>query len=132
MSLFAKLVEKLRATPDGDGTLLDHCILVYGCGMGDGDHHTPFDLPVALVGGGAGRLAGNRHLKYPLHTPFMNLGLSLLEKVDVEVERIDEPRRASGPQPIQIGERQPPFEVVDVVLDVDDEASVGASIPGTA
>ena len=66
LSLFAKLVEKLRATPDGDGTLLDHCILVYGCGMGDGDHHTPFDLPVALVGGGAGWLAGNRHLKYPL------------------------------------------------------------------
>ena len=97
MSLFAKLVEKLRATPDGDGTLLDHCILVYGCGMGDGDHHTPFDLPVALVGGGAGRLAGNRHLKYPLHTPFMNLGLSLLEKVDVEVERIaDSTGRLAG------------------------------------
>ncbi len=83
--------------PDGDGTLLDHCILVYGCGMGDGDHHTPFDLPVALVGGGAGRLAGNRHLKYPLHTPFMNLGLSLLEKVDVEVKRIaDSTGRLAG------------------------------------
>ena len=97
MSLFAKLVEKLRATPDGDGTLLNHCILAYGCGMGDGDHHTPFDLPVALVGGGAGRLAGNRHLKYPLHTPFMNLGLSLLEKVDVEVERVaDSTGRLAG------------------------------------
>ncbi len=97
MSLFAEFVEKLRATPDGDGTLLDHCILVYGCGMGDGDHHTPFDLPVALVGGGAGRLAGNRHLKYPLHTPFMNLGLSLLEKVDVEVEHIaDSTGRLAG------------------------------------
>ena len=88
MSLFARFVEKLRATPDGDGTLLDHSILLYGCGMGDGDHHTPFDLPVALVGGGGGRLTGNRHLKYPLHTPFMNLGLSLLEKVDVQVDRI--------------------------------------------
>ena len=97
MSLFAKLVEKLRATPDGDGALLDHCILVYRCGMGDGDHHTPFDLPVALVGGGVGRLAGNRHLKYPLHTPFMNLGLSLLEKVDVVVERIaDSTGRLAG------------------------------------
>ena len=88
MSLFARFVERLHATPDGDGTLLDHCILLYGCGMGDGDHHTPFDLPTALVGGGAGRLAGNRHLRYPLHTPFMNLGLSLLEKVDVPVDRI--------------------------------------------
>ncbi|MEE2637422.1 MAG: DUF1552 domain-containing protein, partial [Acidobacteriota bacterium] len=79
MSLFARFVEKLRSTPDGDGTLLDHSMLVYGCGMGDGDHHTPFNLPVALVGGGAGRLVGSRHLRYPLHTPFMNLGLSLLE-----------------------------------------------------
>lgn len=65
--------------------------------MGDGDHHTPFDLPVTLVGGGAGRLAGNRHLRYPLHTPFMNLGLSLLEKVDVHVERIaDSTGRLAG------------------------------------
>ncbi len=88
LSLFARFVEKMQATPDGDGTLLDHSMLLYGCGMGDGDHHTPFDLPVALVGGGAGHLAGNRHLKYPLHTPFMNLGLSLLEKVDVQVDQI--------------------------------------------
>ena len=88
LSQFARFVEKMRATPDGDGTLLDHSMLLYGCGMGDGDHHTPFDLPVAVVGGGGGRLAGNRHLKYPLHTPFMNLGLSLLEKVDVAVDRI--------------------------------------------
>ena len=58
LSLFARFVEKLRATPDGDGTLLDHPMLLYGCGMGDGDHHTPFDLPVALVGGGAGRARG--------------------------------------------------------------------------
>ena len=97
LSLFARFVEKLRATPDGDGTLLDHCMLLYGCGMGDGDHHTPFDLPVALVGGGAGRLAGNRHLRYPLHTPFMNLGLALLEKLDVPVDRIaDSTGRLAG------------------------------------
>ena len=55
------------------------------------------DLPVALVGGGAGRLAGNRHLRYPLHTPFMNLGLALLEKVDVRVDRIaDSTGRLAG------------------------------------
>ena len=51
----ARLVEKMSQTPDGDGTLLDHSILVYGAGMGDGDHHTPIDLPVVLVGGGGGR-----------------------------------------------------------------------------
>jgi hypothetical protein len=88
LSLLARFAEKLRATPDGDGTLLDHSILLYGCGMGDGDHHTPFNLPTVLVGGGAGRLVGNRHLRYPLHTPFMNLGLSLLEKVDVQIDKI--------------------------------------------
>ena len=56
MSLFARLVEKMRDTPDGDGTLLDHSMLVYGAGMGDGDQHTPLDLPVVLVGGGCGQL----------------------------------------------------------------------------
>ena len=88
MTLFAGLVEKMRNTPDGDGTLLDHTIMLYGTGMGDGDRHTPYNLPVTLVGGGGGTLEGDRHLKYELHTPFMNLGLSLLEKVGVDVERI--------------------------------------------
>jgi hypothetical protein len=88
MSLFAHFLEKLRNTPDGDGTLLDHSIMLYGAGMGDGDQHTPVDLPIAIVGGGCGRLEGGRHIKYPLNTPFMNLGLSLLEKVDVKVEKI--------------------------------------------
>jgi hypothetical protein len=88
LGLFAKLVEKMRNTPDGDGTLLDHSILLHGAGMGDGDKHTPFNLPITLMGGGCGQLAGNRHLVYDLHTPFMNLGLSLLEKVDVKVDSI--------------------------------------------
>ena len=88
VALFAGLVQKLRNTPDGDGTLLDHSILMHGAGMGDGDQHTPFNLPTSLVGGGCGQLAGNRHLVYQLHTPFMNLGLTLLEKVGVQVDRI--------------------------------------------
>jgi len=88
VSLFARLVEKMSQTPDGDGTLLDHTIFVYGAGMGDGDHHTPIDLPVAVVGGGCGQLAGNRHLKYELNTPFMNLGVTLLDKLGVHVDTI--------------------------------------------
>jgi hypothetical protein len=88
MSLFAKMVEKMRTIPDGDGTLLDHAFLIYGAAMGDGDQHTPIDLPLAIVGGGCGRLRGGRHLKYALNTPFMNLGLSLLDKVDVNLEAI--------------------------------------------
>jgi Protein of unknown function (DUF1552) len=88
VSLFAHFLEKLRNTPDGDGTLLDHSIMLYGAGMGDGDQHTPVDLPIAIVGGGCGRMTGGRHVKYPMNTPFMNLGLTLLEKVDVKVDRI--------------------------------------------
>ncbi len=88
VSLFGKLIERLHNTADGDGTLLDHSIMLYGTGMGDGDHHTPYNLPVILAGGGCGRLAGGRHMKYEMHTPFMNLGLTLLDKVGVHVERI--------------------------------------------
>ena len=73
MSLFARLLEKMRDTPDGDGSLLDHSLLLYGAGMGDGDRHTPLDLPVVLAGGARGRLEGGRHVKYPMNTPFMNL-----------------------------------------------------------
>jgi hypothetical protein len=88
MSIFARLVEKMRDTREGDGTLLDHSMLVYGTGMGDSDHHTPVDLPTVIAGGGCGQLAGNRHLRYPLNTPFMNLGVTLLGKVGVDVPRI--------------------------------------------
>ncbi len=90
MSLFAQMVEKMHNTPDGDGTLLDHTILLYGTGMGDGDHHTPYNLPVTLVGGGNGQLVGGRHLQYELDTPFMNLGVSLLDKVGARVDRVSD------------------------------------------
>jgi hypothetical protein len=97
MSIFARLMERMRETPDGEGTLLDHSIMVYGAGMGDGDHHTPIDLPVTIVGGGRGQLEGGRHVKYQLNTPFMNLGLTLLEKVGVQVETIaDSTGRLTG------------------------------------
>jgi hypothetical protein len=88
MSLFARLVDKMRTTPDGDGTLLDHSILVYGGGMGDGDKHTPIDMPVTIVGGGCGTLKGGRHIRYELNTPFMNAGLTILDKLGVHVDKI--------------------------------------------
>ena len=90
VSLFSKLIDRMHNTPDGDGTLLDHSIMMYGTGMGDGDHHTPYDLPVILVGGGSGQMKGGRHIRYPMHTPFMNLGLTLLDKVGVEVDSISD------------------------------------------
>ena len=57
-------------------------------GMGDGDQHTPVDLPVVIAGSGCGQIAGGQHVKYPLNTPFMNLGLTMLAKVDVQVDKI--------------------------------------------
>jgi hypothetical protein len=88
VSLFARLLEKMRDTPDGDGSLLDHSIMMYGAGMGDSDHHTPVNLPVVLAGGGCGQLAGGRHLVYPDNTPLMNLGVTLLNKVGVDVKQL--------------------------------------------
>jgi hypothetical protein len=88
MSLFARLLDKLRETPEGEGTLLDHMLLLYGAGMGDGDRHTPLDLPVVLAGGANRQLACGRHVKYPLNTPFMNLCVTILDKVGVHVEQI--------------------------------------------
>ena len=90
VSLFSKLIERMHNTPDGDGSLLDHSIMMYGTGMGDGDHHTPYNLPVILVGGGSGKMKGGRHIKYAMHTPFMNLGLTLLGKVGVQVDSISD------------------------------------------
>ena len=90
VTLFSKLIERMHNTPDGDGTLLDHSIMLYGTGMGDGDHHTPYNLPVILAGGGCGQLVGGRHMKYKMNTPFMNLGLTLLDKVGVHLDRISD------------------------------------------
>jgi hypothetical protein len=86
---FAYYLEKLRTTPDGDGSLLDHTIIMYGAGMADSNLHAPNGLPLLLVGGGSGALKGGRHLKYPLDTPLANLHLTLLDKLGVStVERI--------------------------------------------
>jgi hypothetical protein len=82
VSLFAKFVQKLKSTPDGDGSLLDHSLILYGSGLGDGNGHTHFNLPAVLVGG-AGGLKGGRHLRYPEGTPMGNLLLSMLDMVGV-------------------------------------------------
>jgi hypothetical protein len=82
-TLFAYFVEKLRSTPDGDGTLLDNAIIVYGGGMSESNAHDPHNLPILLVGGGAGQLKGGRHLRYPAQTPLANLHMTLLDKLGV-------------------------------------------------
>jgi hypothetical protein len=88
LQLFTYYLEKLQATPDGDTNLLDQLLLVYGSGMADSNLHDPRDLPMLLVGGGAGQLQGGRHLRYPKQTPLTNLYLTVLNKVGVPVERV--------------------------------------------
>jgi hypothetical protein len=80
---FAQLLAKLKSTPDGEGNLLDHMMIVYGSGTADGNRHTHHDLPVLVAGGGGGRLKGGRHLRFPQETPLNNLFLNLLEMAGV-------------------------------------------------
>jgi hypothetical protein len=85
---FAYFVEKLRATPDGDGSLLDHSMLLYGSAISDSNVHMHDNLPLVLVGGAAGRLRGGRHIVYPKGTPVTNLFLTMLDKLGVPAESI--------------------------------------------
>ena len=82
MELFSGFVEKLKSTPDGDGSLLDHSMIVYGSGLADGNRHTHEDLPVLIVGRG-GNLRRGTHVVYPKDTPMTNLFLTLLDQVGV-------------------------------------------------
>src|SRR6202453_2959367 len=88
IALFTEYVEKLRNTPDGDGSLLDHVILLFGSGISNSDRHTHGPLPTFIVGGGGGTLKGGRHLVYPEHTPLTNLQLTLLNKLGVPAEKL--------------------------------------------
>ena len=83
VSLFAGFLEKLKATREGDGTLLDHSMYLYGSGMSNGDKHDHVDLPIMVAGGGAGQMKGGRHVRYAEPTPLANLHLTLLEKAGV-------------------------------------------------
>jgi hypothetical protein len=89
-ALFGYFLEKLRSTADGDGTLLDNTMLVFGSGLGNGNEHRHTDLPALLAGGGAGRLKGGRHLAFPAKdaTPMTNLLVSVLDKAGVAVDRL--------------------------------------------
>jgi hypothetical protein len=86
VSLFAYFLEKLKATPEGDGSLLDHTVYLYGSGMGNPNVHDHKNLPILVAGGGAGAVKGGRHIKYAEQTPLANLHLTLLEKVGVRMD----------------------------------------------
>jgi hypothetical protein len=86
--LFAYYLGKLKSTTDGDGSLLDNAMVLYGSGINDGNSHSHVDLPLVLAGGGAGSLKPGRHIQFAKGTPMTNLYLSLLERMDVHPEKI--------------------------------------------
>ena len=88
VALFSYFLDKLQTTPDGDGSLLDHSIVLYGSGISDGNQHNHTDLPVIVAGGASGKLKGGRHIRNPKKTPMANLLVSLAEKLEVPVEKL--------------------------------------------
>lgn len=87
VSLFAYFLEKLKATPDGDGSLLDHALILYGSGMSNADKHDHVNLPVLVAGGGA---RGGRHIRYEKPTPMANLHLTLLDRAGVKLDKFSD------------------------------------------
>lgn len=92
VSLFAYFLEKLKSTPDGNGSLLDHVLYLYGSGMGNPNVHDHVNLPVLVAGGGAGRVTGGRHIQYAEPTPLANLHLTLLERAGIHMDAFADSR----------------------------------------
>jgi hypothetical protein len=88
MNQFAYFIEKMKSTPDGDGTLLDHSLILYGSSLSDGNKHTHTDLPTMLIGGASGKVKGGRHVKCADETPMNNLLLSMLDKAGVATDQL--------------------------------------------
>jgi len=87
VSTLTYFFDKLKQTPDGDGNLLDHSLIVYGSTLSDGNEHNHDPLPVLLIGGASGQLKGGRHLRYPAHTPMSNLLLTVLDKFGIQQDK---------------------------------------------
>lgn len=84
----AYLLQKLNSIPEGEGTLLDHSMIVYGSGNSDGNAHNHDNLPIVMAGGGCGTLKTGRHVRYPKETPLNNLWLAMLNRMDVEIAQL--------------------------------------------
>ena len=91
--VFAKFLAKLAAMPDGDGSVLDHSILLYGSNMSNSNAHDEFPLPTLVVGGGNGKIRGGQHLRYPDRTPLANLHLTLLTRAGIPIDKIGDSDR---------------------------------------
>lgn len=88
MKLFAYYLEKLQSVPDGDGSLLDNMIMLYGSALSDGNSHLHENLPLLLVGGAGGNIKGGRHNRYPDQTPMANLHVAILDKLGIPAEKL--------------------------------------------
>jgi hypothetical protein len=86
--LFSKYVAKLRATPDGDGSLLDHMMILYGAGISNSQRHAGDNLPIMLIGGGTGTLKGGRHIVYKEKPSMANLLVTIMDKMGFPVEKV--------------------------------------------
>ena len=95
--MFGYFLNRLRATPDGDGTLLDHSTLIYAAGMADSNSHAPFNIPVVLAGGGAGTIKGGRHLSFKGER-LANLHLTLMDHMGVHVDQIGDSTERVDPR----------------------------------
>ena len=103
VSLFAYLIEKLQATPDGDGSLLDHSLYLLGSGMGNPDIHDHTNLPIVVAGGRGSQFKGGRHIRFEKPTPLANLHLTLLDKVGVHLDTfVDSTGRVSDLEPLNV------------------------------
>ena len=103
VSLFAYLIEKLQATPDGDGSLLDHTLYMLGSGMGNPDVHDHSNLPIVVAGGRGSQFKGGRHIRFDKPTPLANLHLTLLDKVGVHLDSfVDSTGRVEGLEPLNV------------------------------
>jgi hypothetical protein len=87
VEMLAYFLDKLKSTPDGDGNLLDHSMVLYGSSMSNGNQHDHDPLPVVLAGGASGQLNGGRHMTYAPHTPMSNLLLSMLDKLGIQADK---------------------------------------------
>src|SRR5207302_3357011 len=84
----AYLLTRLKSIPEGDGTLLDNCMIAYGSAIADGNRHTHHDLPVLLAGKGGGTIRSGRHVRYGSETPLNNLWLAMLERFGARTDRL--------------------------------------------
>jgi hypothetical protein len=87
VTLFGRFLDKLKKTPDGDGSLLDHSMILYGSGMSESNVHSRLDIPTLIAGGGAGSIKGNRHIQAPKETPLANFMLGIAHKFGVEMDK---------------------------------------------